>query len=435
MTSTADPLLSAFAQRFAALDNTALGYAARQRAWQNFQQAGLPGPKTEAYKYTPITKMLSSALGNEVLGAPAVPLLAAAIEATRIPALDAYTIVLHNGQLSSTSLQSANLPATLQVMTFAEAHQRQGATLLPEAAHYAEGFAALNAALFDQGILIHLADNTVLDKPLVIYHFADGQAQQPMAFPRIAVVGGKNSQASILTVWDTLGKGTGWTNALTEVSLAANAHLDYYTLQLQPGPQAHYITNTLCQQGPQSVLNAYTFTWGGALVRNNLHMAVNASHTETNLYGLYCLQGKQHVDNHTQVDHRYPHTNSLELYKGVVTDQATGVFNGSIYVRQAAQKTHAFQTNNNWVLSDEAKVYTKPQLEIWADDVKCSHGATTGQLDPEQLFYLRARGLPAATAQQLLLQAFAREVLDKVSLPPLQAYLQEQLATCLQAMH
>ena len=200
--------------------------------------------------------------------APAAPLLAAAIEATRIPALDAYTIVLHNGRLSSTSLQSANLPATLQVMTFAEAHQRQGAALLPEAAHYAEGFAALNAALFDQGILIHLADNTVLDKPLVIYHFADGQAQQPMAFPRIAVVGGKNSQASILTVWDTLGKGTGWTNALTEVSLAANAHLDYYTLQLQPGPQAHYITNTLCQQGPQSVLNAYTFTWGGALDRN-----------------------------------------------------------------------------------------------------------------------------------------------------------------------
>ena len=434
MALASSSLLQAFAQRFAALDSALPGYAARQRAWLAWQQQGLPSPQSEAYKYTPIATTLSNTFSDCGQGAASTQLPTAAVEAALLPGLDAYTIVLLNGQLSKPHTPLASLPATLQVCTFEEVYQQQGDAWKPADLNGGDAFATLNAALFDQGLWIRLADHVVLDKPLVIYHLTDARTQQAMTFPRIRIVGGKNSQASIITVWGTMGAQAGLTNALTEVELEADARLDHYTLQLQPGLQAYYISQMQCQQELQSVLNTYAFTWGGALVRNNLHIAVNASHTETNMHGLYCLLDAQHVDNHTQVDHRQPHTCSHELYKGIVTDRATGVFNGCIYVQQAAQQTHAFQTNNNWVLSDDAKVHTKPQLEIWADDVKCSHGATIGQLDAQQLFYLRSRGLSEATARQLLLQAFASEVMDKVSLTPLRAYLQDQLSAKIQAM-
>ena len=223
----------------------------------------------------------------------------------------------------------------------------------------------------------------------------------------------------MITSWQT----TGFTNAVAEVILQRSAQMNYYVLQTKMGHQHYQVNTTQCQQAQHSTLNTYTFTWSGALVRNNLSSTIDAPHSEANMYGLYYLRRQQHVDNCTTIDHRKPHTYSNELYKGIMMDKSTGIFNGRIYVRPEAQKTNALQTNNNLVLSNHATLHTKPQLEIWADDVKCSHGATTGRFDAEQLFYLRTRGLQENTAQRLLRQAFASEVIDKIPL----ATLREQL--------
>lgn len=190
---------------------------------------------------------------------------------------------------------------------------------------------------------------------------------------------------------------------------------------------------THVHQAADSVFSSIIVTLEGELVRNNIHIESQGSHAESNLFGLYLLSGKSHVDNHTVMDHQEPDCNSNELYKGVMDDRSTGVFNGRIFVRQKAQKTNAFQSNKNIVLTDTAKVYTKPQLEIWADDVKCSHGATTGQIDAEMLFYLRSRGIPAKQAKAMLMLAFANDVVEKIQIEPLKHYLEELIAERLEA--
>ena len=418
-------LEQALIQRFETLDSNHPCYTTRQQAVKEFKQQGLPTLKDEAYKYTPIARLLATYLDlrKPVTSVQSAP---AEVPAVRYHPLDAYHIVLLNGRLSTQHTRLAGHEQFMQVLTFQEAYQQPA--FLAHFAQHAQGkadpFIALNTALFEEGLFIHLTDHAIVAKPLIIYHFTAGSAHQSMTYPRLLVVAGKHSQASIITSWQT----TGFTGAVAEVVVEADARLDYYTLQTQMGQEAYQVHTTQCYQAQQSRMNSYTFTGSGALVRNNLHTMLAAAYSETNMYGLYCLQGQQHVDNFTTVDHRKPHTYSNELYKGIMMDASKGVFNGRIYVRPEAQKTNAWQTNNNLVLSDQATLHTKPQLEIWADDVKCSHGATTGQLDEEQLFYLRTRGLQEGTARSLLRQAFASEVIDKVPLAALQTQLYDSLA-------
>ena len=418
-------LEQALIQRFETLDSNDPCYTTRQQAVKEFKQQGLPTLQDEAYKYTPIASLLATYLDLRKPVTPAQP-APAEVPAVHYHSLDAYHIVLLNGRLSTQHTQLAGHEQFMQVLTFQEADQQPA--FLAHFAQHAQGkadpFIALNTALFEEGLFIYITDDAIVDKPLIIYHFTAGSAHQPMTYPRLLVVAGKHSQASLITSWQT----TGFTGAVAEVVVEADARLDYYTLQTQMGQQAYQVHTTQCYQAQQSTMNTYTFTWSGALVRNNLHTMLAAAYSETNMYGLYCLHGQQHVDNFTTVDHRKPHTHSNELYKGIMMDASTGVFNGRIYVRPEAQKTNAWQTNNNLVLSEQATLHTKPQLEIWADDVKCSHGATTGQLDEEQLFYLRTRGLQEDTARSLLRQAFASEIIDKVSLAALQTQLYDSLA-------
>jgi Fe-S cluster assembly protein SufD len=415
-----------FTQCFETLDSAFPFYATRQQALKDFSQQGLPSLKDERYKYTPITKLLAEHLD---FSQPAIPRHPKSEEVASVPYqdMDAYHVVLLNGQLSHKYTQLAGLEQYMQVLSFQEAYQQQVPAFLEHFARHAQpqadAFIALNTALFEEGLFIHITDRAVLPKPVVLYYLNTGH--QPMTYPRLLLVAGKHSQASIITSWHT----RGFTNAVSEVVVEEGSRMDYYTLQTQMGQQAYHVNTTQCEQAQQSTLNTYTFTWSGALVRNNLNSMVDASYSETNMYGLYYLTGQQHVDNCTMVDHRKPHTYSNELYKGIMLDESTGVFNGRIYVRPEAQKTNAFQTNNNLVLSSLATLHTKPQLEIWADDVKCSHGATTGQLDEEQLFYLRARGIPENTARALLCQAFANEIIEKVPLAILRAQLHSSLAT------
>lgn len=423
-------------RHFSTLDKTHPVYEVKQQAWQIFSQRGFPSLKNEAYKYTPITNTLAEVFdlsqnqaASKLTQAELMPLVHHEI--------DAYQLVLINGQLSKAHSSLGSHEQPWQFFTFTEAYQQRRAFFLQHwgqpAPEEADAFAALNTALFEEGTLIHVADHTVLDKPLFIYHITDASTNRGLTYPRLLIVVGKNSQASLVTFWHTLGQNPSFTNAVTEIKLAKDARLDYYTLQTQMG-QAYQVNSTQCYQASQSVLNTYTFTWDGLLVRNNLNAYIYAPHSETNMYGLYCLDEQQHVDNHTMVDHQVPHTQSNELYKGIITGEATGVFNGGIYVRAEAQKTNAFQANNNMVLTDQAAIHTKPQLEIWADDVKCSHGATIGQLDEAQLFYLRARGIPITSARYMLLNAFVSDVIDRVALPVLKNYLHQLLETKLRTL-
>lgn len=404
-------------------------YEARQQAWQTFCQLGFPGPKDEAYKYTPITNTLA-----EVFDLSQAQTTSQLTPAAIMPLLqhepDAYQLVLINGQLSQaySTLDSHQQP--WQCLTFAEACQQHPAAHSqpwpPPPPEATDAFATLNTVLFEEGTHIHIADHTILDKPLRIYHITDASAQPRLTYPRLRIVLGTHSQASLVTSWHTLGKHPGFTNAVAEIQLASNAQLDYYTLQTQMG-QAYHLSTTQCYQARQSVLNTYTLTWDGALVRNNLHTYLHQPYSQTNMYGLYCLDSQQHVDNHTLVDHQVPHTQSKAVYKGIVAGQATGVFNGRIYVRADAQQTNALQNNNNLLLDDQATIHTKPQLEIWADDVKCSHGATIGQLEEAQLFYLRSRGIPMNKARSMLLSAFANDIVDTVTSPTLRPHLHQTL--------
>ncbi|MEO1301484.1 MAG: SufD family Fe-S cluster assembly protein, partial [Bacteroidota bacterium] len=195
--------------------------------------------------------------------------------------------------------------------------------------------------------------------------------------------------------------------------------------------QAHQIHTTQCYQASHSILHTHYFTWGGNLVRNNLHTYLQEPHAETYMYGLYSPNACQHVDNYTRVDHQAPNTQSHELYKGIIGGHATGIFNGGIGVQPAAQKTRALQSNHNMLMTDQATLHTKPQLEIYADDVKCSHGATIGQLDESQLFYLRARGIPMPKARHMLLYAFVKDIVNTVNLPALREQLDQDLQAVL----
>jgi Fe-S cluster assembly protein SufD len=425
-TISASQILKAQNQHFSAIDKIHPCYIAKQKAWQHFQQLGLPTSKNEAYKYTSIAARLANTFD---LSQPATTskLTQTAITAYLSLDLDAYQVVLINGKLSKAHSKLSNSEKLLQVLTFTEAYQQQHPSFIQYGNQYDpakfDALAALNTTLFEEGVLIHIVDQTILDKPLLIYHITDSTDIQALAYPRVLITAGKNTQASVVCSWHAIGDHPNFTNAVTEIRLSPDARLDYYNLQTQDLDQAYQVHSTHCYQETRSTLNHYSFTWDGLLIRNNPYFTIQASHTETNMYGLYCLDKQQHVDNHTTVDHQQPHTQSNELYKGIIGGEATGVFNGKIYVQADAQKTNAFQANNNLLISDHATIYTKPQLEIWADDVKCSHGATVGQLDEAQLFYLQARGIPIHEARYMLLNAFARDVIEKVPLASLKQYL------------
>jgi len=270
-------------------------------------------------------------------------------------------------------------------------------------------------------------DKQTLEHPVYLYFISDGRLAKPFSQPRNLFVVGRESTAKMVEVFHTIGQHHSFTNVVTEIVVAENASVEYYKVQ-DESENAHHVGTTQAHLSRDSKFAAYTVCLRGALLRNNLNLILDGSNVEAHMYGLYLLNGKTHADNHTLADHRQPNSYSNELYKGILDGKSTGVFNGKVFVRQAAQKTNAFQSNRNLVLSKEASMNTKPQLEIYADDVKCSHGATVGQLDEDMLFYLRTRGIPAESARALLMRAFAEDVLTTISIAPLREYLEKLIA-------
>jgi Fe-S cluster assembly protein SufD len=281
-------------------------------------------------------------------------------------------------------------------------------------------FVALNTAFLGPVAFHQVERNAVLEQPIEITHEATADAAQ---HPRTLITVGANAQCTIVETYK--GSGEYFTNAVTEIIAGVNAIVDHYKVQLE-SPEAFHVATMQVQLGRSANFTSHSISLGGALVRNDAN-AVLSEGTEATLNGLYIVNGSQHIDNHTVLDHAMPHGASHELYKGILDGKATAVFNGRIIVRKDAQKTDSKQTNKNLVLSDDAVINTKPELQILADDVRCTHGATIGQLDSESMFYLQSRGIARDDARNLLIYAFAQDIVSRIKVPSLRDSLEKFL--------
>ena len=406
----------------------------RRAAMAQLQDTGLPAAKDEEYKFTNLTK----AIGKNIdfsLPKPDFSQGAEAINQVKINDLDAYSLIFLNGEFNAELSDTIEVEG-LTVLPFAEALKTKADVVEQYFGKKADAekdpFIAMNTAFSQHGIFIELANKTVLDKPIALYFIGDSQASQLAYQIRNLVVAGKFTKATIIEKFDTLGDHASFTNVVNEFSVDDSAHIQHFKIE-NDTDKAYHISNTHASQEANSNFTANTIALNGAMVRNNLNIRLDAEGCESYMNGLYVLKGKTHVDNHTVVDHIKPNSYSNELYKGIMDDRSKGVFNGKIFVRQDAQKTNAFQSNKNVLLSDNATVNTKPQLEIWADDVKCSHGCTTGQLDEDALFYLQARGIQKDKARAILLHAFASDVLENIDNEAIRNYLEQIITERLEA--
>ena len=298
----------------------------------------------------------------------------------------------------------------------------------PHLARYASyqnnAFVALNTANFEDGLFIHIAKGAVIDQPIEVVIESSANGHPTVSHPRILVVAEPGSQATIVETYKGSG-GQYFTNPVTEIVAGDNAVIDHYKLQTESA-RAFHVSTLQVQLGRDTNFRSHSLAFGGALVRNDVN-AVLSEGCECTLNGLYLVNDEQHIDNHTAIDHAKPHAASHELYKGILEGHSTAVFNGKILVRKDAQKTDAKQTNKNLVLSEDARIDTKPELQILADDVRCTHGATIGQLDPEGIFYLQSRGIGLADARDLLIYAFARDIVDRIQVAALRDLLEKLL--------
>jgi len=379
----------------------------REKAKSAFQQLGLPQVKTEEYRHTPITRALEKNFNFSSIQNASASLKN--LNDIEIPGLDAQVIVMLNGEFSESLSRISGSDVIIKKLDEAEHREYLG----KYADFKSDALVAWNTAGWQSGVLIQVAENKVIEKPIVIYNIHDASPGEVKSITRNLAVVGKNSEVTIIEKFDSIGAYPNFSNQVTEGLVFENAGLNFYSIQADHGNRFQ-VGQTTIWQANHSRVNTYTFTFDGKFVRNNLQLLLDGEGCESHMYGLYLLHGDTVADNHTVVDHRKPNSVSNELYKGVLEGNSKGIFNGKIFVRPDAQKTNAFQTNRNISLSDKATINTKPQLEIWADDVKCSHGCTTGQLDEEALFYLRSRGIEKNTARAMILYAFAAEVLDNI---------------------
>ncbi len=351
------------------------------------------------------------------------------LRAADIPELDAHRIVLINGQyvLAFSSLED-EIGLIVKPIEEAQEEPQFQQHFAQHADKTGSAMVALNTAFHTSGIFLQVNKNKVVSKPIQIVHVATG-SQDFFAQTRNLFVLEQNAEAEIIETFVCLdGSAFNLNNKVTEIVVEENAKLQHYYLQLAT-EKSHYINHIEVYQTKHSLYNNYNCNFPGvSFVRNDINVRLDAEQVESHLYGINLLADKQFVDNHTVVDHMKPHCESYEWYKNIPQDESIAVFNGKIFVREDAQKTNAFQQNNNMLIGDKSTVYTKPQLEIFADDVKCSHGCTMGQFDDDALFYLRARGIGEESARILLVHAFAFDVTTRFSNEAVRNFVEERVA-------
>jgi Fe-S cluster assembly protein SufD len=401
-------------------------HAKRRTALKVFNELDFPTTKNEEWKYTSIAPLLNHNF-IPASGLKSGKVDTSIIEKFKIKGLQCCVVVLYNGVYSAELSDISSLPANVKVESLSDVIKNNPEFILEHLGEYVKfenGFIALNTAFTNDGIVINVPDKTILEAPIHILNITGDNENEILAQPRNLIVTGKNCELTIIESYHSCSDNANFTNVVTEIAAGENSHVDLYRIQVE-NEKSFNISRTQVEQKRSSVITVYTVTTGGALVRNDFHTVLDDENCNCNLYGLYLIDGTQHVDNHTLIDHAKPRCLSNELYKGVINDKAHAVFNGKVFVKKDAQKTNAYQSNKNILLSKEATVDTKPQLEIFADDVKCSHGATVGQLDEESLFYLRSRGIPKDSARSILIRAFANDIFDEINNDALHEYFNE----------
>jgi Fe-S cluster assembly protein SufD len=400
----------------------------RSEAIRNFEQRGFPHRKMEAWKYTSLERLQK--VDFSLFPTKDNDLEYRDVKKYFLHEVDTYKIVFIDGIYSSYLSETTHDGVDICLMSSALSKPVYKPIIdvyFNKVASREETLTSLNTAFTREGAYIYIPKHKAPRKPIEIVHFSTGNEAALMLQPRNLIIVEENAELQVIERHQSLTENETLTNSVTEVFAAKNAIVDYYKVQ-NDRESASLIDNTYIQQKDNSQVSVHTFSFGGNLTRNNLNFYQDGEHIQSTLKGVTILGDKQHVDHHTLVHHQQPHCESHQDYKGIFGDRSTGVFNGKIIVDRLAQKTNAFQQNNNLLISDKASVNTKPQLEIFADDVRCSHGCTIGQLDQDALFYLQARGIPKKEAAALLMYAFANNVLESVRLPELKLRINKLIA-------
>ena len=401
----------------------------RSNAIKTFETKGFPSKKEEAWKYT-------SLKGLQKIDFSVFPKKESTLEYKDVKKyflheIDTYKIVFIDGVYSSYLSETTHDGVDICLLSAAltkPMYKQVIDVYFNKVASKDESLTTLNTAFSKEGAYIYIPKSQVPKKPIEIIHFSTGNENALLLQPRNLVVVEENAELQIIERHQSLTDNEVLTNAVTEIFAAKNAIVDYYKVQ-NDNANASLIDNTYVdQKGNSSIVKFHTFSFGGKLTRNNLNFYQNGEYLDSVMKGVTILGDKQHVDHHTLVHHIEPNCESHQDYKGIYGENSTGVFNGKIIVDKIAQKTNAFQQNNNILVSDKATINTKPQLEIFADDVKCSHGCTIGQLDEDALFYLKSRGIPQKEARALLMYAFANNVLESVRIPELKQRINKLIA-------
>lgn len=397
----------------------------RRDAARQFAETGLPSTRIEDWKYTSIKPIAKRDFARpDAAGATAD---AAQIEALRIPGLDAQRLVFVNGHFSASLSDRDTAGSGVRVRNLAAVLADDAGALEGRLAGAAQtdfsGFTALNTAFAEDGAVIEIDADSRADRPIELLFVSTAQEQPVAAQPRVLISAGHHGEATVIEHYVGLDDAQNLTNAVTEATLDSGARVTHYRIQRE-SRRGFHIGSIHVNQAADSRYESHNVQIGGQLVRTDINTALNAQGAETLFNGLYLLNGRQHCDIHTRINHNEPNAHSEEAYRGILDGYARGVFNGRVYVAPHAQQTAAYQSNDNLLLSGKAEIDTKPELEIYADDVVCTHGATVGQLDRNSLFYLRSRGVDEETARGLLLYAFAETSIDRMGIEPLREWLE-----------
>lgn len=404
----------------------------RTNAIKNFENKGFPSKKEEAWKYTSLNSILKNDFSVFPKKENSVEF--AEVKKYFLHEVDTYKVVFIDGKFSSFLSATTHEGVDVCLMSSALTKPKYKMVIdeyFNKIASKDETLTSLNTAFAEEGAYINIPRNKIADKPIEIIYFSTGIENALMVQPRNLIIVGENAHVQIIERHQSLNSNPVLTNSVTEIFAQKRAIVDYYKIQ-NDNLTANLIDNTYISQKQESRVSVHTFSFGGNLTRNNLNFYHFGEHIDSTLKGITIIGEKQHVDHYTLVQHSTPNCESHQNYKTIIGDNATGVFNGKIYVEKEAQKTNAFQQNNNILVSEKATINAKPQLEIFADDVKCSHGCTIGQLDESAMFYMQQRGIPRKEARALLMFAFCNEAIESIKIPELKHRITKIIASKLE---
>jgi Fe-S cluster assembly protein SufD len=431
--NTVTEALRPYTEGFAAFTSAHADKAAwlkdlRRDAFAHFTAQGFPGERDEDWKYTSLRPLEKRGF----VSTPSIPenIQPAALEPVVLREQPAYKLIFINGRYAPTLSDAVDGISGLHITELSKSLQQDvrglQPWLAPETIWKQDSFTALNTAFLQDGVLIECDSEVHLQCPLQLIFVSHQQPQPSACYPRILLRLGARSQATVVETYYGLEGSANFTDSITQVLLDDSASLEHLRIHRE-SPGDFHVSRVAVDQQHASAYTSHTFNLGGLWIRTDLQARLLAPQARTAFNGLYAVNGRQHVDNHTRIEHLSPDTHSDELYHGIIGGHARAVFNGKVIVAEHAVKTDAAQSNKNLLLSRGAEIDTKPELEIYADDVQCSHGATIGQLDEQALFYLRSRGIDAQDARGMLVEAFAYRLLERIDAPELRAYAARQI--------